>query len=87
MHPYTWQGIFARSPAHCGRYDERELPHVRWEWPKGTWFQSRREFVRERQPTQTGNLKNSANNATRNPPQVEINWNFLRLQSSKETAG
>ncbi len=60
MHINTWEAIFSRSPANCGHYDERELPHVNWDWPKGTWFQARRDVVRERRPIQLGNCKESA---------------------------
>jgi hypothetical protein len=46
----TWKSIFAQSPANSGYYDETELPHSNWDWPKGTWFQERRNYVRERRP-------------------------------------
>lgn len=46
----TWQSIFAQSPAHAGYYDENELPHYNWRWPRGTWFQVRRDHLRERRP-------------------------------------
>lgn len=49
----TWEAIFTQSPANDGRYDEENLPHQHWEWPKATWFQARRDFVRERQPLAT----------------------------------
>ena len=34
----TWQSIFTQSPVNSGYYDEDELPHCNWDWPKGTWF-------------------------------------------------
>jgi len=46
----TWESIFSQSPANNGYYDETELPHFNWGWPKGTWFQERRDYVRERRP-------------------------------------
>ena len=63
MHRNTWQAIFSRSPANCGYYDEHGLPHVNWDWPKGTWFQARRDLVRERRPIQVGKLRESADDA------------------------
>jgi hypothetical protein len=48
MISYTWQSIFASSPANSGYYDETALPHLIWDWPKGTWFQERRDYLRER---------------------------------------
>jgi hypothetical protein len=46
----AWESIFAQSPVNDGYYDEDELPQQNWGWPKGTWFQSRLDFVREHQP-------------------------------------
>jgi len=34
----TWESIFTQSPANYGYYDEHNLPHVRWQWPRATWF-------------------------------------------------
>jgi hypothetical protein len=47
----TWQNIFAQSPVNRGYYDEDELPYCNWTWPKGTWFQARRNVMRESQST------------------------------------
>ena len=41
-----WESIFTQSPVNDGYYDEDDLPHQRWEWPKATWFQARRDFIR-----------------------------------------
>lgn len=46
----AWESIFFQSPANSGRYDEDELPQVNWDWPKGTWFQSRLGYTRDRDP-------------------------------------
>lgn len=46
----AWQTIFFQSPVNRGYYDEDELPQQNWEWPKGTWFQSRLDHVRDREP-------------------------------------
>lgn len=43
-----WQSIFMQSPANNGYYEEDELPQLRWRWPKGTWFQERLDYIRER---------------------------------------
>ena len=45
-----WQSVFIQSRANNGYYDEKRLPECRWEWPKGTWFQARLDYVREREP-------------------------------------
>jgi hypothetical protein len=46
----AWRNIFAQSPVNRGCYDEAELPHCTWNWPKGIWFQARRNILRERHP-------------------------------------
>ena len=43
----TWESIFARSPVDCGHYEVSDLPQYNWDWPTGTWFQARRDQVRE----------------------------------------
>ena len=53
----TWQSIFVQSPVNSGYYDEYELPHCKWDWPKGTWFQARRDIMRERQPASRRNIR------------------------------
>jgi hypothetical protein len=50
MYTNSWNSIFAQSRANYGHYDEKELPHCNWDWPKGAWFQARRDYVREQQP-------------------------------------
>jgi len=46
----AWQSIFFQSPVNSGYYDEDELPQLNWEWPNGTWFQARLEYIRDYQP-------------------------------------
>jgi len=46
----SWESIFFQSPVNSGYYDEDELPQVNWEWPSGTWFQSRLDYVRDYEP-------------------------------------
>ena len=46
----AWQSIFFQSPANSGYYDEDELPQLTWEWPNGTWFQARLEYIRDYEP-------------------------------------
>ena len=43
----TWEVIFMQSPVNHGYYDEDELPQQNWEWPKGTWLQTRLDYIRE----------------------------------------
>jgi hypothetical protein len=45
----TWEAIFRQSPVNEGFYDEGKLPQQNWDWPKGTWFQARLDYVREHQ--------------------------------------
>lgn len=33
-----WQSIFSQSKAN-GCYRGEDLPHMKWQWPRGTWFQ------------------------------------------------
>jgi hypothetical protein len=44
----VWESIFRQSPVNDGYYAEDELPQQNWRWPKGTWFQSRLDLIRER---------------------------------------
>jgi len=44
-----WQAIFLQSKVNGGFYAENELPHQKWKWPQGTWFQERLHFIREKQ--------------------------------------
>ncbi len=43
----TWEAIFSQSPVNQGYYDEARLPQLHWGWPRGTWFQSRLDFLRD----------------------------------------
>jgi hypothetical protein len=45
----VWGSVFTQSPANAGYYDEEDLPYHTWDWPKGTWFQARLDFVREQE--------------------------------------
>lgn len=44
----TWESVFTQSPVNDGYYDEDALPHQRWQWPRSTWFQARRDFIKMR---------------------------------------
>ncbi|MGH7825977.1 MAG: hypothetical protein ACREQ7_12475 [Candidatus Binatia bacterium] len=43
----AWESIFRQSPVNQGYYDEGKLPQQKWDWPRGTWFQARLDYVRE----------------------------------------
>ena len=43
----TWQLIFLQSKANRALYDEDRLPTQNWAWPQETWFQKRRDYLRE----------------------------------------
>jgi hypothetical protein len=34
-----WQLIFLQSKANGCSYRDEELPHMKWQWPRDTWFQ------------------------------------------------
>jgi len=34
-----WQLIFLESKANGGYYRDEDLPHMKWQWPRDTWFQ------------------------------------------------
>jgi hypothetical protein len=40
------ESIFTQS--RVNNYDEDELPQQNWQWPRGTWFQTRLDCLRER---------------------------------------
>jgi hypothetical protein len=45
----SWQRIFVQSRVNDGLYDGEGLPAQNWHWPKETWFQKRRSYLRMRQ--------------------------------------
>jgi hypothetical protein len=57
-----WETIFTQSPVNDGYYDEETLPHLRWEWPRATWLQARREYLRQHQTTLTGKSSRAVRN-------------------------
>ena len=46
----AWESIFRQSRVNDGYYDEDKLPQLKWDWPKGTWFQTRLDETREQHP-------------------------------------
>jgi hypothetical protein len=48
----VWESVFRQSRVNDGYYAEEDLPRQNWHWPKGTWFQSRLDHIRERQSAQ-----------------------------------
>ena len=34
-----WQLIFLQSKANGCSYRSEDLPHMKWQWPRDTWFQ------------------------------------------------
>ena len=34
-----WQFIFLQSKANGCSYRGEDLPHMKWQWPRDTWFQ------------------------------------------------
>jgi len=37
----SWELIFRQSRVNLGSYDGDRLPTQNWDWPRGTWFQTR----------------------------------------------
>ena len=37
--PSYWQLIFSQSKTNGCSYRGEDLPHVKWRWPRDTWFQ------------------------------------------------
>lgn len=46
----AWEMVFRQSRVNNGYYEEDPSPQLKWDWPKGTWFQSRLYYVRDHQP-------------------------------------
>jgi len=44
----AWESIFRQSRVNDGYYDEDKLPQLKWDWPKGTWFQARLDYILDR---------------------------------------
>lgn len=42
-----WELIFRQSRVNNGGYDGDWLPALNWEWPRGTWFQMRLQYLRQ----------------------------------------
>ena len=42
-----WQAIFSQSKANGSVYRGEDLPHVKWQWPKDTWFQEQVRCCRQ----------------------------------------
>ena len=41
-----WRLIFLQSVANGCAYRGEDLPHAKWQWPKGTWFQQQRRQLK-----------------------------------------
>jgi hypothetical protein len=42
----SWELIFTQSRVNNGAYDGDRLVGNHWQWPKGTWFQTRLRYLR-----------------------------------------
>jgi hypothetical protein len=42
----TWELIFRQSRANSASYFGDRFPAQNWDWPRGTWFQTRLRFLR-----------------------------------------
>ena len=64
----TWQIIFLQSKVNNGAYHGERLAAQNWDWPQGTWFQKRLQFLRRVPPltlktTESNDLNISAHSA------------------------
>jgi hypothetical protein len=41
-----WQLVFSQSKVNGGYYDGEKLPTLPWHWPKDTFLQRRRQFLK-----------------------------------------
>ena len=42
----SWQLIFSQSRVNNGAYNGDRLPAQNWDWPQGTWLQTRLRYLR-----------------------------------------
>lgn len=42
----AWEVIFVQSRVNNGVYDGDRLPGQNWQWPQGTWLQTRLRYLR-----------------------------------------
>jgi hypothetical protein len=52
----SWELIFLQSRVNNGAYDGDELPASNWDWPRGTWFQERLNYLRAGRRQIAGNI-------------------------------
>ncbi len=43
----SWEFIFRQSRVNNGTYDGERLAAQNWDWPRGTWFQTRLRYLRQ----------------------------------------
>jgi hypothetical protein len=78
-----WKSVFTKSQVNESYYDENCLPDLHWEWPKGTWFQTRLDYARDQ--ASVGRLK-----ASRKLAELDIAWSDCKsadaTKAPEETA-
>jgi hypothetical protein len=52
-----WEQIFRQSRVNRGGYAGDQLPPQNWDWPRGTWFQTRLRHLRARRGGYTRALR------------------------------
>jgi len=52
----SWELIFRQSRVNNGIYDGDRLPGQNWQWPQGTWLQTRLRYLRRGRSRQSGEL-------------------------------
>ena len=51
-----WELIFVQSRVNNGVYDGDRLPGQNWQWPQGTWLQTRLRYLRSSHGRYPGDL-------------------------------
>jgi hypothetical protein len=49
-----WQRVFSQSKVNGAYYDGETLPTLPWDWPKNTFLQRRRQFLKRAQTDERG---------------------------------
>ena len=50
----SWELIFRQSRVNNGIYDGDRLPGQNWQWPQGTWLQTRLRYLCHGRRRQSG---------------------------------
>jgi len=71
------EAIFSQSPVNEGYYNEQQMPQNHWDWPRKTWFQSRRDFIRD---NEQGGLRPAEAQRARQPA-IDVARGWVRCDT------